>query len=757
MNRINTLLVVLVAGGAFGQAHAPIEPYWEAASSAMDKDFVRRNADGLTDSDARFLANYTNFAEPLPSPLPPEQKLTNVMAKVRMATVISASETTAEGLAGHYANPGPSINNSTFGGYALFGRDLYLFPDSTYIYLEWADIMPSTIYGKGTWAVSNSVVHLCDDRAIQASGYGADPSYLALALTNTVLQKVLTNVVPRRVVLLAAGFLRQPLENGSRHGDREMDLLVSGLERAKCLRKNETEATRRKLMAECWRPGYFAEHANDRLTNAAAAAVGMREGLLSEDQLRADGYFLFPQARAQVLCDMKDLRVSAWSSDELLYVQAVVWADGSSAPGARPNGQACGDSSSLALDLDANREVTANVDRDYCLNARLAAVGLSYSVMLGRHSSTTNRSDSCGDGAVCYVNVQDGRRVRVDSYVLPLRELGRKPGDAIRLCYSAWSGTPFISLNSAGDTNRASGDGCYHISQKLYADVALRQGDGPTLQDIASSWAKDTPGFSRSKPVLDSNEDWFSWSTVNLGFGARRTQLPGNSEEAIRAELAANDFLTRAAAKAGLTPAEIERITLQRERGYDWFTLKQNGARPEIFEALDSTVQNYVRGRHRGYSPDFLLSSFRRAAAQDKPEDPDLRLLLKAHPELPAGAVRRLSEGFGAADGGGSNRWVRYVVADKEIATVYTLCVRPDGKVTDWILEESVDPKEIDPKFEAVFKEVGREVEAKMKADGTAGHFGSCHTFWRRQKEALKQRGIEWRSPPELNPNTNYD
>ena len=347
--------------------------------------------------------------------------------------------------------------------------------------------------------------------------------------------------------------------------------------------------------------------------------------------------------------------------------------------------------------------------------------------------------------------------MRVDSYALPLRELGKRPGESIRLCYRAWSGTPFISVNSAGDTNRAPDGGCYHIPQELYADVALRQGAGPTLKDIGSSWAKDTSCFSRAKPVLDSNEDWFSCSMVDIGQGGLRVELPGNSADAVRAEVGAPDFLDRVAAKAGLSKAQIAKITLKRAEGYGWFELKQNGTRPEIFNTLEGAVRNYFQGREQGHSPEFLLSSFRRSVGQAKSEDPDLRLLLIEHPELPAGAVKRLDCGYSEAEGGVSNRWVRYVVADKEIATVYYVSFGAGGKLEHCGWGSNVDPKEIDPKYEAVFKEVEREVEAKMKADGTAGQFGSCHRFWALEKEALKARALDWRSPSELNPNTIYD
>ena len=480
-------------------------------------------------------------------------------------------------------------------------------------------------------------------------------------------------------------------------------------------------------------------------------------GLPTQGQLRKDGAFLFPQVRASVLSDTKELRVSAWNSDGLLYVQAVLWSDNSDAIGTNDEGRQNGDWSMLSLDLDADRKVTANVDRSYALNHKLSEVGLSYSVMLGRHSHTTNRSDSGGCGTVCYLNLQGGRKVRVDNYVLPLKELGRRPGETVRICYQGWSATPDLTVTSACDTNRSPDDSCSHIPVTGYQEFTLSQGEGPTLQVVESSWEKDSPAYSRTKPVLDSNEDWFAWSIIDVGMGFRRTELPGNSINSIRAEVGAPDFLVRIAAKAGLSRDQIAKITLKREEEYDWFELKQNGTRPEVFNALEEAVRNYVHGRERGYSAEFLLSSFRKGSEQDTPADPDLRFLLQAHPELPAGAVRRLSEDFSAADGGGSNRWVRYVVADKEIAVIYVLCFGASGKLKHCDWGSNVDPKELDPKYEAVFKDVEREVEAKMKTDGTAGRFGSCHHYWRLKKEALKARGIDWRSPSELNPNANYD
>jgi hypothetical protein len=52
-------------------------------------------------------------------------------------------------LPGHYAH---SMD--------LLGEDLYLFPDKTYFYLEWADIIPMSIRDKGTWTIEKNLVVL---------------------------------------------------------------------------------------------------------------------------------------------------------------------------------------------------------------------------------------------------------------------------------------------------------------------------------------------------------------------------------------------------------------------------------------------------------------------------------------------------------------------------------------------------------------------------------------------------------------------
>src|SRR5262245_16141820 len=47
------------------------------------------------------------------------------------------------------------------------GSDLYLFPDGTYIYCEWTQVVPRVIYDKGRWTEAAGVVELKSDPEVR--------------------------------------------------------------------------------------------------------------------------------------------------------------------------------------------------------------------------------------------------------------------------------------------------------------------------------------------------------------------------------------------------------------------------------------------------------------------------------------------------------------------------------------------------------------------------------------------------------------
>src|SRR5262245_16936354 len=70
--------------------------------------------------------------------------------------------------------------------------------------------------------------------------------------------------------------------------------------------------------------------------------------------LKRDGAFGFQQKDATVLCDTRDLRLSAFNDSQYLFVQAVLWNDHEDVAGETEDGRKIGDDSALLLDLDAD-------------------------------------------------------------------------------------------------------------------------------------------------------------------------------------------------------------------------------------------------------------------------------------------------------------------------------------------------------------------------------------------------------------------
>src|SRR5262245_23191443 len=155
---------------------------------------------------------------------------------------------------------------------------------------------------------------------------------------------------------------------------------------------------------------------------------------------RRDGAFGFPQKDATVLCDTDTLRVSAFSDADYLYVQAILFTDSDDSLGETEDGRKIGDSSTLQIDADADGKATGDLDRSYCLNPWPSLPGLGYQVVFDENSNSGIQSDSKGRGAISYVDAGEGRRVRVDCYLIPLAELKRTRGQAIRLAY--WGSSP---------------------------------------------------------------------------------------------------------------------------------------------------------------------------------------------------------------------------------------------------------------------------------------------------------------------------
>ncbi len=244
--------------------------------------------------------------------------------------------------------------------------------------------------------------------------------------------------------------------------------------------------------------------------------------LAADPDLKKEGAFGFPQAEATVLCDTPELRVSSFADGEHLYVQAILWTDGDATLGETADGREIGDRSSLLVDVDADSKITANEDRSFSLNAWPSIPGLYYQVQMGGNSSSGLKGDSRGRGAISYVG-EGAAKVRVDSFLIPLAELGtagRKPGDTIRIAYYGNSTAPELTVNSVGfaPADPARKYYAHHLPQENFHEVKLLEravvidtqkvpeGRG-TIQRAAKA---EAPKLGATPPEVKA-EAWLNW------------------------------------------------------------------------------------------------------------------------------------------------------------------------------------------------------------------------------------------------------
>jgi thiol-disulfide isomerase/thioredoxin len=254
------------------------------------------------------------------------------------------------------------------------------------------------------------------------------------------------------------------------------------------------------------------------VATVCASARAASESPSSLAALRESGAFEFPQKQARVLHDTPDLRFSVWNNEEYLFAQAVLWSDDDSSLGKTEDNREIGDSSQVMLDLDGDGKATANVDRNYLLNPWPHLGGLHYDVCLGEGATTPIRSDSKGRGAIRYVEISGGEKVRVDTYLIPLAEISKQVGDKIRICYWGHSPKPALTVNSAGYEPAGKSYYGYSIPLAQYHDYVLAKGgevDATKVpegrNDISLSQRKNVTMPAVGQPAPDiSAKEWIN-------------------------------------------------------------------------------------------------------------------------------------------------------------------------------------------------------------------------------------------------------
>ncbi|MHC4083294.1 MAG: TlpA family protein disulfide reductase [Planctomycetota bacterium] len=299
-----------------------------------------------------------------------------------------------------------------------------------------------------------------------------------------------------------------------------------------------------------------------------------------------DGAFGFPQSEAVVLYNDPNLRVSFFNDAQHLYVQAILWHDTDDTLGETQDGRAIGDRSNIQLDVDGNIAITPNVDRAYWVNLWPHRPGIHYQVELGGGVSTKPRDDSRGRGSIRHIDAGDGTVARVDSFLIPLAEIGRRPGDTLHLAYWARSESPALMVNSLGvpSTDPYSGSTMprqsYHPIVLADRQPSLDPGQVPRGRDDTAAAAakpkKPLPQIGTTPPEITA-DDWINADRPPTLAGLRGQVVlidfwTTNCVQCVELVPHLNDLHER----YGPQGLRIMAFTKQSRKGIEWFLQGKN-------------------------------------------------------------------------------------------------------------------------------------------------------------------------------------
>lgn len=174
------------------------------------------------------------------------QAATSPLDRIRAKTGVNAiTNPTPLQIAGEYRNPSKE-EIKRIGG-ALSGARLFIFPDSTYVYCEWADVMPQTVFDMGTWNFSDGVLQLSSSPEIKWDPR-LERGFLDVRRSSRAHEIFLVGLEE------ALPYFEQEAKD-----DPDFMLLLVARKREKAISYAETKQIKETLMRDEWQPESFQE------------------------------------------------------------------------------------------------------------------------------------------------------------------------------------------------------------------------------------------------------------------------------------------------------------------------------------------------------------------------------------------------------------------------------------------------------------------------------------------------------------------
>lgn len=262
-----------------------------------------------------------------------------------------------------------------------------------------------------------------------------------------------------------------------------------------------------------------------------------------------------------------------------------------------------------------------------------------------------------------------------------------------------------------------------------------------------------------------------------------RVSLSHNHGDALMKELSNEQLHVLLAESVGFTKKDLDLVAVVPENIVMpclWlYQLVPEGS--DVYKKFGEQLGIYAELRLDGHTSNCLILGLTNQTPQSAIKDPDLRLLVANKRLLPASLFKRVNSGAWTnhvtdvskivspqlrqaiadrkivfSQSQTSGRLVTFEFVDGEVAWSYGIRIQAAG-ILERVSSTRFDAKETMPNLKSVFQEVELEVKSELARRSETNQFGAIHSYWRIKKEKLKLRGIDWRSPQELNPDVGYD
>ena len=271
-----------------------------------------------------------------------------------------------------------------------------------------------------------------------------------------------------------------------------------------------------------------------------------------------------------------------------------------------------------------------------------------------------------------------------------------------------------------------------------------------------------------NRPTIWKANSFLLGASMDIG----RVELPHNTTSAVRAEILDPHLLRVIAAANDLSTQDIAGLRLYQNPENRVVELYRLEASLRAFNVVNDRLKAYIDGRKEGHTREYMTAALtNKSILHFNQADDDLRYLLVARPMIPEAMIKKYAAGtetnrpprvighVNIDDPPATNlisRWTAYAVVDGPVAWGYYLHFKPNNTF-DYLEELKCDAIELDPKFAPLLKEVDAPIVAQMKRDHTDQGRDALHTFWRLRQQRLKERGLDWHTPAELNPHIRYE